>query len=70
MKGGFLYLLNRHVGLVVNSKVNSSDAAGLVAVSNAGSRVTNVAKCAVVVADDSTGKRRAGEISLNGSVCI
>lgn len=54
---------------MINSKVDSSDTAGLVAVGNAGSRVSDVAKCAVVVADDSASKRRARKISLNGGVC-
>lgn len=66
----YVYLLNGHVGLVINSKVDSSDAAGLVAVGDAGTRVSDVAECAMVVANDSTSKRRAGEISLDSSICI
>lgn len=53
---------------MVNSKVDSSDTAGLVAVGNARSGVSDVAECAVVVANDGASERRSGEISLDGGV--
>ena len=55
---------------MVNCEVDSGDAAGLVAVGNAGSRVSDVAKCAVVVADDGAGESGAREVSLDGRVCF
>ena len=58
-KLGKVYLLDGHIRLVVNCEVDSSDAAGLVAVGNAGSRVTDVAKCAVVVTNDGAGESGA-----------
>ena len=53
---------------MVNSKVNGSDTTSLVAVSNTGSRVADVAKCAVVVSDDGACKCSAREIRLNGGI--